>query len=408
MSPMNPDGRRRSKYAARAVAAVAAYEGAQSAFDRIRTAVQNLRYTVGIRDDNQIYDDVLAWLLADISTTHARKLRVKVERVWREGEQYDGDLKVVFNDGHERSIRIDGHRVAVRVVQPEIPARNSQTTPMDYGSLREEIVFTTWTQAGKDAVLDHLRRIHARRKTDRDPVLRMVNRWGEWQSRADLPPRPLSSVVLPALQKVRIRDDLERFLEAEKRYNELAIPWHRGYLFHGPPGTGKTSLVKALATEFGLDLWYVGLSDLKEESGLMDLLARVSPRAMLLLEDIDTVRIATERDGEQGKISMSSLLNALDGVTTPHGLITVMTTNHFDRLDPAMTRAGRMDVIEQISMPGWADIAELYDRFYGRTLDTHGAPLYTPSMAEACEIFKRHLEDPDAALADLMVARAPV
>jgi chaperone BCS1 len=192
---------------------------------------------------------------------------------------------------------------------------------------------------------------------------------------------------------------------------KLALPWHRGYMFHGPPGTGKTSMVKALANEFKLDLWYVSLGDLKEEASLINLLSEVSPRSILLLEDVDTIQLTHDRDEEPKaksptNISLSSLLNALDGVATPHGLVTVMTTNHFDRLDPALTRAGRMDRVEELAYPGTREVDALYQRFYGSPLPSwsHGEAVVPMSQAEVSEVFKRHLDDPEGAARALHAA----
>ena len=182
-------------------------------------------------------------------------------------------------------------------------------------------------------------------------------------------------------------------------------------MFHGPPGTGKTSLVKALANEFNLDLWYISLSDLSKESSLMNLITAVGPRSLLLLEDIDTMQITHDRDNsEQGKISMSSLLNALDGVATPHGLITVMTTNRFEVLDLALTRAGRMDLIEKLDYPSGETLATMFKHFFGvepkwgqvlkGTAKTD--PIEGLSTSQVAEIMKRNMSDPKKASSDII------
>ncbi len=403
----------------RAAAALAVYEGLTQVVSRGQQLWrERLAYTVTVTERDPIYADVHDWLLSIMPTDRHRSLVVRSSRDRTDDSATpasDGPtdpavsvpLKVMFNDQRPRRVLIDGHSMTVTLEKPSIDASSVRDREM----APEKIMFTGRTHAAQQAVVAHLRRIHAARREDRKPVLRMVTQWGSWRARSDLPPRSLASVAMPADQRVRIVADLREFLDAEDRYNRLAIPWHRGYMFHGPPGTGKTSLVRALASEFNLDLWYVSLSDLTAEASLMGLLSEVGPRSMLLLEDIDTIQISHARNTQQGKISMSSLLNALDGVATPHGLISVMTTNHFERLDPALTRAGRMDVVEELGFATQQTVSDLFEHFYGTRLRLRVTGRTLPvSTAEVSEVFKRHLDDPAAARCALIahLDRQPV
>lgn len=397
----------------KAAAALAAYEGAKQLWNSASSLYrEHLVYTVLIDETDHAYADVHEWLLTVLPTDGQRSLVAStVSR--RELNFLDEDeaeskvpaaVRLSFNDRKSRRIEIDGHRVSAKVTRVEdMPDTNAKKVPM-------AIEFTARTKAGQDAVVRQLQRIQEA-KGARKPVLRIVNQWGNWARRSDLPLRDLESVVLPKEQKDSVVEDLRAFLAAEDRYVKLALPWHRGYMFHGPPGTGKTSLVKALANEFKLDLWYVSLGDLKEEASLINLLSDVSPRSILLLEDVDTIQLTHDRDEEPRaksptSISLSSLLNALDGVATPHGLITVMTTNHFDRLDPALTRAGRMDRVEELAYPGTREVDDLYRRFFGAPLPSwsHGDATVPMSQAEVSEVFKRHLDDPEGAARALFSA----
>lgn len=385
--------------------AAALVQAGQKALSQARSHWRDhLAYTLTITDRDPLYDDTHLWLTGLLPNERQRSLLVTSRSVGDETVSFDDDgredagpLRLMYNDERTRRVVIDGHRVVVNLRRPDVGVEDRRRAV-------DKIEFTCATRAAQDAVIMHLRRLHeGRTQRKRPPVLRMVGNWGDWQKRSDIPPRTLDSVILPQGQLQRIVADLSTFLGAEDQYNRLAIPWHRGYMFHGPPGTGKTSLVKALATHFGLDLWYVPLSDLKTENSLMALLSNVSPRSMLLLEDIDTVKITHERDVDQGGISMSSLLNALDGVATPHGLIAVMTTNHFDTLDDALVRSGRMDCVEEIEAPTWSEVEALGRHFYGaawpRGIRKDWSGPLGLSMADVAEIFKRHLDDPKAAAA---------
>lgn len=181
------------------------------------------------------------------------------------------------------------------------------------------------------------------------PVFYLSTNYGHWSRRADVPTRDLRTVILDEGVKEDIVADIEQFLADEQHYVDIGAPWHRSFLLYGPPGTGKTSLARAIAAYFNFDIYFISVSDIEKSSTLLELVSTLGPRSLLVLEDIDTVRIATSRDeSETSTVTMSAILNALDGVFTPHGLITIMTTNHLERLDPAITRTGRTDRLVRI------------------------------------------------------------
>lgn len=171
--------------------------------------------------------------------------------------------------------------------------------------------------------------------------------------------RPLDSVVLADGVSKHLLSDLKDFLAAEQWYQSRGIPYRRGYLLDGPPGGGKSSLVQALAGELGYNICVISLS----EGWLTDdrfnhLLNSLPEKSFLLLEDIDATGPSREDNASanaKGRLSFSGLLNALDGVTSAEERIIFMTTNHRNRLDPALIRPGRVDYHQHI---GWADCSQ--------------------------------------------------
>jgi hypothetical protein len=364
-------------------------------------------YTVKISGADDIYPDVHEWVLGLLPPADRRAL-IACSSSSRASDgstplaaSSDGRppapvLRLQYDGSRVQMIRVDGHPVKVAVYDL---GRDTGQSDSAYWK-PPEIMFTAQTLEGRQAVLAAITSALARnRAAQRTPAFRMLGPYG-WDRLEDLPPRPMESVILPDGQAEGLRDDLARFLASEQDYTRRGIPWHRGYLFSGPPGTGKTSIARALAGAFGLDLWYLPLSDVRKDGELLRLAARVSPRSVLLLEDVDVFKAATERT-DDGKATLSGLLNALDGIATPHGLVTIMTTNDMGALDPAVIRPGRVDLVEQFGPATPGQLARMISHWYGVPVtagDTAGVVKVTPAQViEAC---KRN-DEPGSALADL-------
>lgn len=332
--------------------------------------------------------------------------------------------------------------------------------------------------------------------TIRHPTSKERARWGHyWQRTAARPARPIETVVLDATEKAAVIRDLNEYLHpaARRWYAARGLPYRRGLLFHGPPGTGKSSLSFALASLFGLDIYVLSLSETTlTESDLMQLFNNLPRRCIVLLEDIDAAGLTREGDSStkkakakkaikekkkkekeskekltngtktkkgdnkkentkpltnghisedndstkptakrveeitlvdlvrelralrksekdsdsdsdskpkkrssrrkpdsssrrtnnrasnnnntnpkkdadgatKGGITLSGMLNAIDGVATQEGRILIMTTNHPEQLDPALVRPGRVDRWVAFRLARRAQIAELFRRMY--------------------------------------------
>ncbi|KAK3685578.1 P-loop containing nucleoside triphosphate hydrolase protein [Podospora appendiculata] len=242
-----------------------------------------------------------------------------------------------------------------------------------------------------------------------------------WMLVANRPVRPMKTVVLDDDRKKQLLDDINEYLHPDtpRWYASRGIPLRRGYLFYGPPGTGKTSLSFALAGVFGLDIYVISLLEPSlTEDNLATLFNSLPRRCVVLLEDIDTAGLSRppdestpkcrtvesvhegqggsgENNGGSGEnkgssdnngnsaeelrrvlkiqsansttkqgISLSGLLNAVDGVASQEGRVLIMTTNKPETLDEALIRPGRVDMQIAFTNASQKQAEELFKRMY--------------------------------------------
>jgi chaperone BCS1 len=172
----------------------------------------------------------------------------------------------------------------------------------------------------------------------------LTARYENWETTSWQPRRPLASLVLAEGTLEDLLGDLRTFYGSRTWYVERGIPYRRGYLLHGPPGNGKTTLVLAAAGELNLSVAVLSLSNrLLSDDGLRSLVDSLPPATLLLIEDVDCVFKAERTTTDQTGVTLSGLLNALDGVSSREGRVLFLTTNHPERLDPALVRPGRVD-----------------------------------------------------------------
>ncbi len=196
-----------------------------------------------------------------------------------------------------------------------------------------------------------------------------VGRDGEWSRKQKLAKRNWDSVILKAGQKERILNFLEEFSTEKAWYQNMGISYKTGILFEGAPGTGKTSIAKALAFHLKKNLCVISCNSISDTS-FLELLGNVPKDSIVLMEDFDSISATKSREFDPEDKSMrfgmtlSGLLNAIDGVFSSDGRILIATTNCAEKLDEALLRPGRFDLKENI---GYADedmVLRMFKKFY--------------------------------------------
>ncbi|KAJ6464867.1 P-loop containing nucleoside triphosphate hydrolase protein [Mycena sanguinolenta] len=242
--------------------------------------------------------------------------------------------------------------------------------------------------------------------------------------------RPLSSIILPEGVVDALVNDAKEFLNTENWYNEAGIPHRRGYLLYGPPGTGKTSTIYALAGALNLEIYSLSLaSNFVDDSYLQRAASAIPKHGLFLIEDIDCAFPSREDEEEQemdimatmqrniprghgvaqrtrSLVTLSGLLNVIDGIGSEEGKLFFATTNHIDRLDAALLRPGRIDHKVQYSLATAPQAHALFMRFFPawRFPDTVSKPGYVDkaeTISQLADVFSTAVPSAEFSTAEL-------
>lgn len=350
-----------------AAAAIARKASVRAAFLIKRRLLVNLE----INQQDKSYPWILQWLSMRrpsndfISSKLTRIHQFSIKTTSRTAPNSVPHAHFVLQPGYGR--HIIRHKNAYIAVNRERQATANHST----GEPFETITLTT-LYAHRDVFIDVFTEAHALSQQAHEGKTAVYTVKGfSWDTIGEpRKKRPLESVILDKGIKETIVRDVKDFLGRQQWYVDRGIPYRRGYLLYGPPGSGKTSFIHALAGELDFGVAMINLNERgMTDDKLTQMLTKLPQRTLLLLEDADAAfanRRQVDADGYGGaNVTFSGLLNALDGVAAGEERIAFLTTNHIERLDEALIRPGRVDMTVRIGEASRYQAAEMWDRFYG-------------------------------------------
>lgn len=196
-----------------------------------------------------------------------------------------------------------------------------------------------------------------------------------------IPLRPATTLFLNDGILNTLLDDAFDFIDRRDFYLSHGIPHKRCYLLYGQPGTGKSTIGKVLATELQREVYV--LSTNMSDSAFTWRWAEIEEGTIIVLEDIDSQGSDLDRNASTTSTSLSTLLNCIDGPMAKDNCIIVLTTNCPESLDPALTRAGRVDLALELKYLNKESATEMAQSFLGAAAGAEFVSAWFEGVKEA-------------------------
>ncbi|KAK4229397.1 BCS1 N terminal-domain-containing protein [Podospora fimiseda] len=400
----------------------------------------HLMSVVDIRTDDEIYNMLMAWVAEQKFSQGARRFvantnlnsRAMWWTWWRELDEEDEEEDEMGEDGLPTTKKkkkalsytptFGSHwffyRGRILIFRRQLPQNQWRGGPP---SEKEEIQIQCFGRSPwiLKELINEARENYIKKDEHKTLIyrggIRGQNSEPSWQRCMSRNTRPFSTVILNEKVKKDLIDDVTDYLNPATRrwYANRGIPYRRGYLLYGPPGTGKSSLSLALAGFFKMRIYIVSLSSITaNEENLASLFNDLPRRCVVLLEDIDTAGLTHTRENVPndtgaaaapapaagggggapvtgnlpiGRLSLSGLLNILDGVASQEGRVLIMTTNHIEKLDKALIRPGRVDMVVKFDRADPGMTAAIFRAIYA-PLEEDASPNNNPKSAALAKL----------------------
>jgi hypothetical protein len=354
-------------------------------------------FTISEGDDETLFSNVMRWIMSQVAETPRKTISVGIHK--------QNLVEVVPDDDIRFEIEFEGVSIPVIVQQPKMPEGAPVAFNVHNGRLNDgrSIVFVCPSLTVRTRVIKYIEDKHVPSYIEASLSAHIYRsrKGGGWSHLRRLETRSQDTLFLPDGMLEDVIGDVQRFKDSKQAYVDRGIPWHRGYLLTGPPGTGKSSTICAVASEFKMNVNFLSLGEMESDSALIECMQEAE--GIVVLEDVDVFSSShsrTENALDTKGVSLNGLLNVLDGVLAPDGLITFMTTNYPEHLDTALMRPGRADRTFNLGYLNQEQLGRMVTRYVGEGFEPVALMRSDVAPAEIVECLKSSFDRPPEYILD--------
>jgi len=316
------------------------------------------KYSIVINQESIFYQKIISYLLTNYkhkliqdSIEHNYNIDSDITNIHFMNstiiEEYDGSKISIALNYSTKDILVQSSTLDVYRLKKYVQSIVSKNTSSTYLNL---FLPTIIHETGPSK-----KRSRTEETNQNDSSSELTNTIVRWKNLRVHTNKNLANTILSTQVQTELVDDLNNFIASEEYYNTKGIPYKRGYLLHGPPGTGKTSIIKSFASTYGFDIYIINMENIKTPEDIVQIFRGFDSAHsyhIICFEDIDRCPMLKKPnsyyDSEttaNSNIGIRTFLNELDGIVEGNKRITVFTANSTSVLDSieALCRPGRID-----------------------------------------------------------------